>query len=101
MTLRDRAQDGDLDVYVTFTQTSANRLFENDGACSFTDVASSAGVDVDASSNGGIWGDYDADGDVDLFVVTAADSSLGGTGGPNRLFQNQARRPANRSADSF
>ena len=80
------SQDGDLDLYVTNTQTSNNILYQNDGSCAFTDVASSAGVDVSVSSNGGIWGDYDADGDVDLFVVTAASTA---NGGPNMLYQNQ------------
>ena len=79
-------QDGDLDLYVTNTWASNNLLYQNDGSCVFTDVASSAGVDVSCSSNGGIWGDYDADGDVDLFVVNAASDS---NGGPNMLFQNQ------------
>ena len=80
------AQDGDLDVYVTNTYTSDNLLYQNDGSCGFTDVASTAGVAVDVSSNGGVWGDYDADGDVDLFVVNAAWDA---NGGPNMLFQNQ------------
>ena len=86
-----RSQDGDLDLYVTNTHTAPNMLYQNDGSCSFTDVAGSAGVDVLASSNGGIWGDYDSDGDVDLFVVTAAAPSRGGDGGPNMLFENQVR----------
>lgn len=85
-------QDGHLDIYVTNTYQYPNILYKNDGSCGFTDVASSAGVDVGVSSNGGIWGDYDADGDVDLFVVNAEaynDDGSAANGGENMLFQNQ------------
>jgi hypothetical protein len=61
--------DGDLDLFVT--NYGANRLFANDGACRFSEVSLTAGVSGgDAFSAGASWGDYDNDGDLDLFIST-------------------------------
>ena len=60
--------DGDLDLFVT--NYGANRLFANDGACRFSEVSLTAGVSGgDAFSAGASWGDYDNDGDLDLYVT--------------------------------
>ncbi len=57
-------------------------LFRNDGDGTFTDVTTEAGVyvDDDGKSLGVVWGDYDNDGDADIYV--ANDSMR------NFLFQN-------------
>ncbi len=64
----DHDNDGDMDLTVT-TWMGTYRLFENDGAFSFTDISASAGL---AQNNehtyGCAWGDYDRDGDLDLYV---------------------------------
>ena len=65
--------DGDLDLYVTNWETvssiPANALFSNNGDSTFTDVAAQAGVANTGNSVAAAWGDYDSDGDPDLYVA--------------------------------
>jgi hypothetical protein len=63
--------DGDLDVYVANTYDQNNRLYENKGNGSFLRVDTlSITMDGQHASGAG-WGDYDNDGDLDLFVPHA------------------------------
>ena len=79
----DYDNDGDLDIFVTNGSTfqelkqpevliaQPDALFRNDGDGMFTDVSESAGI---ASlpirvGRGATFGDYDNDGDVDIFIV--------------------------------
>jgi hypothetical protein len=57
------------------------RLYKNLGDGTFRDVAAEAGVLNERFAKGAVWGDYDDDGDLDLYVSNM--------GGPNRLYQNQ------------
>ena len=89
----DFDNDGDLDLYVGSTDV-ANILYENDGTGHFTDVAASHGVDLPDVGMGVIWGDYDNDGNIDLYVVQEpADQNpignvlLHNEGGPNNWLQ--------------
>ncbi|MGD8331170.1 MAG: FG-GAP-like repeat-containing protein, partial [Acidobacteriota bacterium] len=60
--------DGDVDLYVT--NYGRNVLYRNEGACRFTDVSDVAGVaGGDDYSAGAVWGDYDGDDDLDLYVA--------------------------------
>src|SRR6185436_12429225 len=43
-------------------------LFLNDGSQHYSDAAAAAGLADDFGSVGGIWGDYDNDGDPDLLI---------------------------------
>lgn len=63
----DYDNDGDLDVHLT-DFLGADHLMRNDGNFTFTDVAASAGVNSGGFGYGGVWGDYDGDGWVDLYV---------------------------------
>jgi len=70
----DYNNDGWIDVYVTDSHKgTANFLYRNNGNGTFTDVAVEAGVaDVNndhGTSMDAIWGDYDNDGWIDLYVV--------------------------------
>lgn len=56
-----------------------SQLFRNNGDGTFTDVAEQAGVTNMGFSKGCSWGDYDNDGDPDLFISNI---------GPNRLYGN-------------
>ncbi len=59
---------------------STPRLYRNEGDGTFTDVTSSSGLDVAIYGMGTAVGDYDNDGNMDLFVTAV---------GPNRLFRNE------------
>ena len=85
----DYDNDGDLDLFscsesmpespeVGAAIIFPSRLFRNDGA--FTDVADAAGVANLRYCKGSVWGDYDNDGDPDLYVSNYADE--------NRLYRN-------------
>ncbi len=87
--------DGDLDLFVGNESSSSNagplellgssgdtypsQLFRNNGDGTFTDVARTAGVRSHRFTKGVAWGDYDDDGDPDLYVSAF---------GPNRLYRN-------------
>jgi hypothetical protein len=62
--------DGKVDLFVAKARRlgSPNSLYLNDGTGLFTDIAASAGIADEFGSVGGVWGDYDRDGDADLFV---------------------------------
>ncbi len=75
--------DGDLDLFVGFKQGEPNRLYRNDNG-TFTNVAEAAGVADVTDTRAAAWGDFDADGDVDLFVGFTRKSDT-----PARLYRNQ------------
>jgi hypothetical protein len=72
--------DGDQDVYVTRQASQPNVLLRNDGGGVFTDVTT-APLAITDSSAGASWGDYDNDGDLDLFVTNWLTA--------NHLFRNE------------
>ena len=94
VSVADFNADGWLDIYVTSigpTQTTPaigqHKLYRNNGDGTFTDIAVSAGVATTSTTLADGWspafGDYDLDGDLDLFVT----SWRAGSGG-NKLFRN-------------
>lgn len=71
----DYDNDGDLDVYLVQGgpidpggKIVRNRLYRNDGS-RFVDVTEGSGADVPGHGFGCATGDYDNDGDVDVYVV--------------------------------
>ncbi len=65
----DYDRDGDLDFYVTQLGGEPNRLYQNAGDATFTDVAAQAGVQAtDSHSTGAVACDIDNDGYQDLYV---------------------------------
>lgn len=94
-TVADYDGDGDDDLYVTsFGAMSENatmgrhRLYRNDGD-GFVDVAVAAGVATTTTTHpdgyGATFGDYDLDGDLDLFVGAWHNARVLGA----RLFRNE------------
>ncbi len=63
----DYDDDGDPDLYVA-NDFGRNNLYRNNGDSTFTDVAAEAGVEDLAAGMSAAWGDYDNDGDLDLYV---------------------------------
>jgi hypothetical protein len=64
----DYDHDGDLDLFVA-KEDALSRLHRNDGHSRFTDVTLSVLQRRVGQGFGGAWGDYDNDGDFDLFFV--------------------------------
>ena len=61
--------DGWPDIYVC-NVSAANALFRNNQNGTFTNTAAAAGVALNTSSEGACFGDFDNDGDLDLYVAT-------------------------------
>lgn len=86
----DYDDDGDLDLFVTngYDVSQAeptpqtNRLYRNDGLGGFEAIDSGPLAEVEGFSSGNTWGDYDNDGDLDLFVTNQQDQD-------NLLFRNE------------
>ena len=75
----DYDNDGDLDLYLTNCFTG-NRLFRNEGGGSFVDATTGPLGDYPACGVAFSWGDFDNDGDLDIYLMNA-DSSC-------KLFRN-------------
>ena len=75
----DYDNDGDPDVYIT--NYGPNRLYRNNGDGTFTDVTATAGSGLDDPrwSTSATFSDYDADGDLDLFVANYLDFTVAGS----------------------
>ncbi len=67
----DFDNDNDMDVFVANDRNENNALYANNGDGTFTKVTSGPVVSDGGNSFGGSWGDYDNDGDFDLFVANA------------------------------
>jgi PKD repeat protein len=67
--------DGDQDIYIANAGSGPNVLYRNEGNGTFTDVATAAGVDNAHYGEGVAWGDYDNDGDLDLYLTNDWDQA--------------------------
>jgi len=85
----DYDNDGDADLFlVNFAgpvgtpsddlavSAATDRLYRNEGDGTFADVTATAGVGRAHQGMGAAWGDYDADGDIDLFVTSWGEALL-------------------------
>lgn len=67
--IADVDNDGDWDIFVVGTPSALHKLYLNEGAFPFRDVAVEVGLGIQPSfTHGCEWVDYDNDGDVDLYV---------------------------------
>ncbi len=78
----DFDNDGDLDLFIGFRRGELNKLYRNDGG-TFAEIASSVGLADAEDTRACGWGDFDSDGNLDLYVGFARSSSV-----PNRLYRN-------------
>ena len=82
VSITDVDQDGYADLYVTNSKRGTrNALYRNQGDGTFTDMAPELGIAAlnrpeTGTSMGSVWGDYDNDGDEDLFVYKWGRSAL-------------------------
>jgi len=63
-------------------------LYENDASGNFRDVTVEAGLNVSLYGQGCAIGDFDNDGDSDLFISAVAEANSSEASGANRLFRN-------------
>ena len=75
--------DGDLDLFVTNESNQNENLYRNDGSGVFTKITNSPLVQDGKNTMSSSWGDYDNDGDLDVFL--ANDKS------DNALFNNDGK----------
>lgn len=82
----DYDNDGDLDVYIGAYMTGINKLYRNDGGFTFTDVTAAAGIELSCPGMAAAWGDYNQDGQIDLYY--AVRTLTNGDPTKNQLFRN-------------
>lgn len=76
----DMDHDGDLDIFET--SSNANLVYRNNGDGTFTEQGEQMGLSGgNMQSNDAAFGDFDDDGDIDLFVANE--------NSPNNLYHNQ------------
>jgi hypothetical protein len=83
--------DGDLDLYLTAVFTppgSTSRLYRNEGNFQFTNVTAQSGTANVGTAKAASWADYDADGDLDLFVAVYRNATPQTANVPNSLYRN-------------
>lgn len=88
----DYDNDGDSDLFLVniaapllgsaslASATATHALFQNQGNGAFRDVSEEANIKIPSIGMGAAWGDYDNDGDLDLYVTNY---------GPNFLYENK------------
>jgi hypothetical protein len=82
--------DNDLDLFISngydvsaeVPDGQPNRLYRNDGSGGFVEVTTGALATSKGISSGHTWGDYDNDGDLDVFIANQQDQN-------NALFRNE------------
>jgi hypothetical protein len=89
----DYDNDGDSDLYIVTRagERGRNLLFQNQGDGTFVEVGAKAGVDVSAYGQSAFWGDFDNDGNLDLYVINGVEEQFATTKdklGWNILFLN-------------
>ncbi|HEU4721815.1 MAG TPA: VCBS repeat-containing protein, partial [Gemmatimonadaceae bacterium] len=115
VTMADVNGDGRLDIYVSTVSYLAlrgrNALYVNNGDGTFTERAREYGIDQQGYSTQAAFFDYDADRDLDLFVlsfsthddrsmIAAAKRSVRSVRGGGRLYRNDGGRFVDVSAEA-
>lgn len=72
----DIDHDLDGDLYVSIDKVFENHLFENNGTGSFTDISDASNTDVIVCAMNSSSGDYDEDGDLDIYVTNTPSGNV-------------------------
>lgn len=82
----DYDRDGDIDLFISrgFDAAKSDALYRNNNNGTFTDVTTTAGISGTFLKRGVTWGDYDNDGNLDLYVVALNNGSTA-----NLLYRNK------------
>jgi hypothetical protein len=73
----DIDKDGFLDLHVINDRPNQqNSFYHNNGDGSFTDMAADWGADISVWAMSSTFGDYDKDGDMDLYVTNSIDGNV-------------------------
>ncbi len=76
----DIDNDNDLDLFVTNETNQNENIYRNDGSGTFTKLTTGPLLNNFGNTMSGSWGDYDNDGDLDVFLANE--------GSANALFRN-------------
>jgi len=78
----DFDNDDDLDWFAGMRGNAPNRLYRNDRG-TFKEIAAEAGIADTIDTRAAAWGDFDSDGDLDLYAGFSRRAGV-----PNRLYRN-------------
>jgi hypothetical protein len=76
----DMDLDGDVDLFITNESGQNENIYQNNGSGNFTSITTGPLVNQGANTMSGSWGDYDNDGDLDVFLANHLSN--------NSLFRN-------------
>jgi hypothetical protein len=72
----DIDNDGDFDIYMTAGYDNPNYMWENDGTGYFTNITAQSNTGIGGYTRGAVFGDFDNDCDIDIFVNRAQDYNV-------------------------
>ena len=84
----DYDNDGDLDVFVTNSGNQNNFLYRNEGDFNFTKITNDPIVSEPGYNAVSGWGDFDNDGDLDMFITQAYVGPSFTQKAVNKLYKN-------------
>jgi hypothetical protein len=70
----DFDNDGNLDLFVENHYELNSRFYRNNGDGTFTDIRQDSGISPAGDRHGSGWGDFNNDGNLDLFITRGADN---------------------------